>query len=61
MNIIVKVTFIDNGYAILENAQDISIEDNILSITEKGDISFTETMRYIKSIEIKTNPQKIGG
>lgn len=59
MNIIVKVTFIDNGYAILENAQDISIEDNILSITEEGNISFTETMRYIKSIEIKTNPQKI--
>lgn len=59
MNIIVKVTFIDNGYAILEKAQDISIEDNILSITEKGDISFTETMRYIKSIEIKTNLQKI--
>jgi len=58
MNIIVKVTFIDNGYAILENAQDISIKDNILSITEKGDISFTETMRYIKSIEIKTKPQK---
>lgn len=56
MKITVKVTYIDNGIARFNDCINLSISNNTLTIIEDIDntkCEYTETMRYIKSVEIE--------
>ena len=56
MKVTVKIAFIDNGIARFNDCINISISDNTLVLIEDIDgtkCEYKETMRYIKSVEIK--------